>query len=817
MYIYWQKKNECQPSNYLNKIIFKKKYFFLPPIIIIILFLFFFCFQDCYLKPHKDYFIAGHDTKYLPRKSLLECQEACLLWKPFECKSVDYSANAKTCYLSIETRYTQPAQFKKLPNGNQWHFEKKCPIYGCFETYDNQYFQLSSPLVKIVKDEDECIEKCMYEKSFRCLSVQYNKVTRECQLFDAGRESIDTSLRDDPIFSYFSMKKSCRTTCKLRKYYGSYLNIRYTEKVKAHSDLECLEYCLSSKKPCKSVQRHNKTHECFLHTETKETQPSRFRRNAKYQTYWDWDCGCFDEHRQMFLQSLNTEQVPGVTAEKCKLACLNAKFRCKSAEFNTLTNQCYLSKETRLTKPGSFRSNPNYYHWTRKVQCEPECYMEAHKNYYLKDHNSLEKFNMKGLDCLEMCYFSKSLNCKSVEYNNVTRKCLLSTETKDTKPNNFLKKDFVTYYQRVCHNNYHCFSSSSKRYMMGAARIFKAKSERDCVKSCLDGGFLCRSASYQTVTRDCRLSLMTKDTHPENYSAHNNYVYFEKQMDCRTDCYFNRFPDYSLESQQLYTKRTADEMECIKTCLTYKPLGTCKSARRSTKTGICVLHRETRLAKPSKFKKVKGIVYWELTCGDKCFEEKPFKFLDGYESVTIEASSLRKCKDACLSSNIACRSANFNQLTNICYLSIESSKTKPNALKIGSNWIFMERRRDCLPKCYMKGREGYYLMGFNKQTIKVNDEYECKKLCFLNKEKNCLSAEYHKPSSICYINTESHLTKPSNFQKNSNYIYWYKKCGKDYPCFKKYLGYGFDKHYYTILTGKTEETCSRACFMSYCR
>ena len=88
-------------------------------------------------------YLEGHDDKILNDVTLLACKAACVLEESFSCKSIEYSAQDKTCRLSRESTESAPSHVKKI-FGSQIKYEMYDHLCrtGMYEIY--QYYKIES-------------------------------------------------------------------------------------------------------------------------------------------------------------------------------------------------------------------------------------------------------------------------------------------------------------------------------------------------------------------------------------------------------------------------------------------------------------------------------------------------------------------------------------------------------------------------------------------------------------------------------------------------------------------------------------------------
>ena len=100
----------------MSPIIVPRQYFELYSIYIYMLYAYFrvaACSKQ-HFQPVPGVYLNVHDDKILNDVTLLACKAACVLEDSFSCKSIEYSAQNKTCRLSRENTKSAPSQVKKI-------------------------------------------------------------------------------------------------------------------------------------------------------------------------------------------------------------------------------------------------------------------------------------------------------------------------------------------------------------------------------------------------------------------------------------------------------------------------------------------------------------------------------------------------------------------------------------------------------------------------------------------------------------------------------------------------------------------------------
>lgn len=105
---------------------------------------------------------------------------------------------------------------------------------------------------------------------------------------------------------------------------------------------------------------------------------------------------------------------------------------------------------------------------------------------------------------------------------------------------------------------------------------------------------------------------------------------------------------------------------------------------------------------------------------------------------------------------------------------------------------------------------GKQLTTFVKKVEGKTSE-ECRGYC-LTYPDYCQSVQYDTTTKNCYINVETHLSKPALYSNNNKYVYWYRRRECQPNCYfiyfyKRYLLNHNDKRYLSYSSAKCMEAC----------
>ncbi|XP_058789916.1 uncharacterized protein LOC131663486 isoform X2 [Phymastichus coffea] len=266
----------------------------------------------------------------------------------------------------------------------------------------------------------------------------------------------------------------------------------------------------------------------------------------------------FERHsrKKLKLPAANVKEITAANRTDCEEKCLNEhQFICRSATYDSTLRSCTMSRFTRRTHPELLEDNANSeYLENTCLNAENRCDGLA---VFIKEENKRMRgpfevdiyLNLTLEECQAFCLRAEKYFCRSVEYDEQIRQCVILEEDSVSQ-----RDDFATntspghhFYDLVCLDNPRGsqFPDSSSSHMYGETRRpdtafqryrnmrltgefpseINGRSLSECLDECLrQTSFQCRSALYSERLRTCRLSKSNqKDGHRLIYDADNDY------------------------------------------------------------------------------------------------------------------------------------------------------------------------------------------------------------------------------------------------------------------------------------------------------
>uniref|UniRef100_A0A336LTK1 CSON004351 protein n=1 Tax=Culicoides sonorensis TaxID=179676 RepID=A0A336LTK1_CULSO len=266
--------------------------------------------------------------------------------------------------------------------------------------------------------------------------------------------------------------------------------------------------------------------------------------------------------KKLKLPSSDIKEMTAANRSDCEDKCLNEfSFVCRSASYDSTMHSCFLSRFTRRTHPEMLEDDPNsdYLENTclnAERRCDGLVVFVKEENKRLGGPFEVDIFNNMTLEeCQSMCMRAEKYYCRSVEYDDQTKQCILSEEDSVSQKDDISISSSPThhFYDLVCLDNQrgadypdnsvtsHLFSNGRRpdtafqRYRnsrLGGEfhSEITGRSLSECLDECLrQTSFQCRSAVYSDRFRTCRLSRYNqKDGMRIIYDA--DYDYYENLM-----------------------------------------------------------------------------------------------------------------------------------------------------------------------------------------------------------------------------------------------------------------------------------------------
>lgn len=487
----------------------------------------------------------------------------------------------------------------------------------CFDAYEGKHL---TTFVKKVegRTEEECRASCLTYSDL-CLSAQYDRNLKYCYL------NVKTHISDPGLwksrgnFVYWFRREECLRNCYFVYHWKRYLLGYNDARRVSYSSFKCLEWCLVNNQfDCQSIDYDRENGACTISRESKDTKPNAWKTHHKLEHFHRVcktvdivGAPCFSLRLDATYLINRAAFFKNLALEACQRRCLTAKFGCKSINYDKSTKNCYLNKETHLTRPNWVRNNNKYEYYMRDELCDYKCYYVYNWRRWIVGYNLEQQRNdYTSLQCMGDCY-DKS-NCESFNYNRNTKVCQLTTASKLTN-NNALKFNFNwENFHKVCQTkiNDGCFAKYLSKYLQGHSYFVSSTSEHECKLSCLNSEKGCLSVNYNRNTNKCYLSTETRLTKPNDFKTANNMIYWERENICQSKYYMKLYNNRFLEGYNTEEIKNKNSLECVELCFK-KTSFICKSVDYNRRTRTCYLSVFSRADSPFLLKPSSSYMYFE--------------------------------------------------------------------------------------------------------------------------------------------------------------------------------------------------------------
>ncbi|XP_065562057.1 uncharacterized protein LOC136028245 isoform X2 [Artemia franciscana] len=501
-------------------------------------------------------------------KSRQECEIACLQESDFTCLSATYDRLVQECLVSPDSRRTNTSGYEDA-SAHIEYLENQCNQAvnsGChYSSIDDAHPRYLDSVVSDVTTEEECQSYCDDENSFNCRSFAFYAPGSQC--FLSADDSVSGGKMNYQARPGTTYKERI---CQNGRSYDSFTTISWffqspPNKPIYYTSSSSLNGSRSTKPPGQS----NTTNQSRKGDDAKSKGMDR--QDVQLVSIYLGDNG-------------EKEFVPRRPDGKCKSGHLEFQ-RCTGIQIQSQQTRERSRRNYRENSPGLLAS------CTRRCESQPSC---LGFNVDLKRHE-----------------------CQIVEGGNT------SAAVKEAPGN--------VYFESVCLTGQGCGQRWTfervPNYQLHrqAKETVKNVSRNECMDLCLSTrNFLCRSASYDNMNRDCYLSNEDRQTEPSSFKFAKYTDYLENQ--CVTERYECKYGQPLNGRSTLYPDRpvrTGTESECQKACETEREFK-CRAFTHLTRappTGLnCLLSSVSSAIYAGEVTgSVPGALYVEKVCG----REKP--------------------------------------------------------------------------------------------------------------------------------------------------------------------------------------------------
>ncbi|KAG8201938.1 hypothetical protein JTE90_027414 [Oedothorax gibbosus] len=421
--------------------------------------------------------------------------------------------------------------------------------------------------------------------------------------------------------------------------------------------------------------------------------------------------------RGMELTDNNHQVISNTSRISCIEACIASKsFVCKSAEFDSKTTECRLSRHDRFDRKAQFKKSVSasveYFDVTCPYQKEPETPAPEIIPLVNVDHPSslVEYEGVAAEECGELCINNVLFPCRAFLSGRLEGKlyCGLTHQNRDglvQSPGSMQSSRSLDYYE-ITRSVEGCDASEIHFEMVSGMMlnsnpyfITSDLTPQDCMVRCKRER-RCRSVTIDYKKGSCQYNSESVGSSSDTKLQQNgNFNYFEKiclaGTQCQKDWSFERIRNKELvgiDHEKVLVEANTKE-ECQTACLKHKQFQ-CLSAEFNYQLSECRLSPYNRFSSTDKSVSVSNSRFVVDYFENNCIEEprgfcntkmiKRLKLMLTEKITTGE--SIEDCRQQCYDTKeFVCRSANFDNRQRTCGLSHHTRKSAPQDSLIQSD------------------------------------------------------------------------------------------------------------------------------------
>jgi len=709
-----------------------------------------------------------------------ECARLCLLEDDFPCRSAEYNSDNRRCILSRDDRRTQPEAFRFGAGDHIDYIENQCskPLPDCSYT-------VGSKDVTVVANDDilysrtvqDCQRFCDDARAFNCRS--FAQKGDRCYL--SGDDSTTLPDTKQPVENGATYKeKVCtRSTCDggifaFEKTTAHFLRTGRETSLDLSSNTpgitsECAALCQEKGAECPAFTIDYNGQRCAsLDRNTQGRGDELAERDGT--NYFEKIClrgavdGCRDK-TWAFERVLNrklegfddkiVEQVPN--RRDCEELCLaETSFACLSADYNIVTLSCALSRDSRRTQPASYiTSRDTEYLENSCVPSEQlNCPYKRTDNAYPRYLDTIVTRVTDEIACERQCTFFEDFPCRSFAFYTSASQCFISGDDQASARSGSLQsRPGTDYFERSCETIFSSVEETENLILDTGAT---------------SGEGVIGGSGLQTALQGTRCTFgkleFEKTTGYELIRAQGRRLHSRREGGISGEC----------------AARCKDDSNCKGYNMDYNR-NECQSVIANSEDNLFNLRSNT------------GIGFFEAIClrGRTCgavwtFERYIDYELRGFVRETQRNVSKTECEDFCLSeSRFSCRSATYDHLTRLCYLSEQDRFTQPESLVPRQGSDYLENQCESRQSCrdFSPQTRGQYLIYTDKSVTAFTDT-QCRQACSSEREFNCRSysflSETRSGETQCLLSgdTKESAGGTNAFQLSTGALYAERECGR---------------------------------------
>ncbi|CAL4087761.1 unnamed protein product [Meganyctiphanes norvegica] len=403
-------------------------------------------------------------------------------------------------------------------------------------------------------------------------------------------------------------------------------------------------------------------------------------------------------------------------------------------------------------------------------------------------------------DCNALCKNTPGCQAFTVDYETST--CLSFDRTSVGRRGSVSSKQSSNLFEKVCLTGVNfgdlcgserlwSFEKVMDSYLEGHDDkiIPNMDSRTTCMKACLtEGNFTCRSAEYDSVRRQCRLSREDRRTKSESfvYFPGSSVDYIENQC-ARSlpDCRYETRQDVMVISKD-DLQFASSQADCESLCDKTRSF-TCRAYTFDGNQNRCYLSGDDSVSlNNTRFPSKNGVSSGEKMCtvsqcerdrGTIIYEKVTGVLLRSARETFYDLSSSARgitenCADRCMDDSTDCPAFSVDYRNSRCYKLDRNTQGRSSDLNPSTGRNYFEKTcvRTALPascrnkKWQFERVPGKELRGNDDRRLtSVQNRRDCIEACLGETGFLCRSAEYNPTSLVCILSRWDRRTFPDDF------------------------------------------------------
>ncbi|XP_019614123.1 PREDICTED: uncharacterized protein LOC109462066 [Branchiostoma belcheri] len=231
--------------------------------------------SDFFLRHHRS--ISGHNVKTYCGVDPEYCARHCKIDSGYNCRSFDYNTGSRCCYMNDESSATAPTNYVRTI-GTDYYEIKAGRALDLYTFTADRRLQGVANIIKCGMRAEDCAQWCMKEKSFTCMSFDYDKEFTCCYLSEETRHTMSANnFVSSSSHDYYEFRSGAAT---------GYFDVAHGHSLTNNNDLilceiepeGCALRCLQETGfQCKSFDYATSWRCCYLSAQDKTTQSSNYQ------------------------------------------------------------------------------------------------------------------------------------------------------------------------------------------------------------------------------------------------------------------------------------------------------------------------------------------------------------------------------------------------------------------------------------------------------------------------------------------------------------------------------------------------------------